>query len=232
MNANQAYDKILSDPDHFFKYYPICPAGPSGGYVPNTANLKQIKLYKKDAGMPGTFGSQKQGHFGATRPGMFGHVREISSWVINEFADPNATYATKTVNATGVPMIYYNDPNFNAGNMNRYLCDASGDGIMVTGQLSGCTFCILPTGNTISCIHVKPEGIGGTQLHNILNTQGRFNGYNLPVTTWGRNDYPAYSNVFGVRKGGRWSFYAQLSNDTFKTITAAYKIFPGTKRLL
>lgn len=237
MNSNQAYTKMLTNPDHFFKHYPINPAGPAGNYVPGQANLKTVKLYKKDPEVTikpvnGQAVTIKAGHYGATRPGLLGHQREISSWVLNQGAAPNATFDSKNVNAIGVPMILYNDVNFNSAAMDTYICDGSGDGIMVTGQLSGCTFCIMPTAGGVACIHVKPEGIGAIQLHNELHTQGRFNGHNTALTTWGRNDYPNFSNVFGIRRGGQWSFYAQLSADAFLTIRAAYKIYPGAKRML
>jgi hypothetical protein len=61
-----------------------------------------------------------------------------------------------------------------------------------------------------------------------LTANGGFANYAGAFGAYGRQDYTGYANVIGVRVGGAWRLYAQQSNDMFKTITAAARIYPGS----
>jgi hypothetical protein len=113
--------------------------------------------------------------------------------------------------------------------MPYYQLDAAGDGLMVTGELSNCCFTWTAQGADLWCIHVQPVGgITPVALQNAIHMNGRFAAApNSPLSTFGRNDYPAgRASVIGVRQGGSWNLYAQTTNDSFDTISAAYRIYP------
>ena len=101
MDATAAAAKMLSDPDHFFKYYPVQMAGGIGAFVPNAANLKTYYLAKKNPAYapPG----QKVGHYGATRPGVLS-TKDISSFKMDVMAVAGSSGA---LNTHGVPMVNY-----------------------------------------------------------------------------------------------------------------------------
>ena len=114
------------------------------------------------------------------------------------------------------------------GNLDAYLLDSSRN-IMITGQLSGCCFCIVPHGPGLACTHINPQGApgGAVQLQNDLTSTGTFRNYPGPFLTYGRKNYPGYATVIGVRVGGVWNIYAQKSNDQCTTITGAERIYPN-----
>lgn len=229
MDADEAFDELLSRPGRFLKHHPVNPAGAGGAHAAGMANLRQFRLYKRDANVPGPAPSGKPAHFGATR-GRGLATREVSSFLVTTV--PAAGNVTeRPFHALSVPLRRYNDVDVAA--LDHYVVDGQGDGVMVTGQLSGCTFAWLPIGTSLLCIHVQPVGIGALGLHNRLNTNGRFAAHpRKPLHTYGRNDYPQYANVVGVRKRGRWRLYAQHSSDQFRTITAARRIHPGPATFL
>src|SRR5262249_19384218 len=141
-----------------------------------------------------------------------------------------------------VPMVNYNSDIYGCLNLHGvvntmpyYALDGGGDGLMVTGELSGCCFCWLPQGGLLWCIHVQPEeGIDSIALQNSLRVNGRF-AYapGSVLSTYGRHDYPgARASVIGVRRHGNWRLFAQTTNNSFNTITGAYIIYPGPVRRL
>lgn len=229
MDAEEAFDELLTRPSRFLKHHPVNPAGWGGVHAAGAANVRQFRLYKRDAEMPGQAPSGKPAHFGATRPGPFGR-REVSSFLVTT-VPAAGNVQQRTFDALSVPLRNYNE--VDAGALDHYVVDGQGDGVMVTGQLSGCTFAWLPVGAHLLCTHVRPVGIDALGLHNRLNTNGRFAAHpREPLRTFGRNDYSQYANVVGVRKRGRWRLYAQESADQFRTITAAWRLHPGAATYL
>lgn len=238
MNGTAARRKLLTTPSDFLKYYPVKCAG-TDAPIPNAANLCQYhinKLGANNALLPG----EVLGHYGAIRIGFFGHQHQISSFKL----EPQAVGVGAAVinEAHVVPMVNYNSDLYGCPNLHgvingmpHYVLDGTGDGLMVTGELSGCCFCWIQHGNDLWCIHVQPaEGINGADLHTALAHTGRFAAApDVALSTFGRNDYPgARASVIGVRKNGRWKLYAQTSTDSFHTLTGAFKIHPGGMRAL
>ncbi len=229
MDSAAARTQLLNHPADFLKYYPVKCAGATAPNQ-NAVNLRQYNIEKRD----GT-GTNITGHRGATRPGLFGHQRQISSW---KLAPGAATVNGATINqAHVVPMVNHSgviygclDLHGNVTAMPYYQLDATGDGLMVTGELSNCCFTWAVQGADLWCIHVQPVGgITPIALQTAIAGTGRFAAApHTPLATFGRNDYPVgRASVIGVRQGGSWNLYAQTTNDSFNTIAAAYRIYPG-----
>jgi hypothetical protein len=239
MNSAAARTKLLNSPEAFLKYYPVkCAGAPAP--VQNAVNLAQYNINKHGGDQPAV-GDEVVGHRGATRPGILGiGERQISSFKL----EPGAVTVNGAIinNAHVVPMVNYNSDIYGClnllgviNNMPYYVLDGNGDGLMVTGELSNCCFCWLPRGNDLWCIHVQPVGgIMPIQLQNALAVNGRFT--TAPVAalgTYGRNDYPAgRASIIGVRHAGVWRLYAQTSNDSFRTLSGAFRIYPGVTQQL
>ena len=236
MNAQRAVHQLLHDPDYFLKHYPVITAGANVAHVANQANIMQFWLSKRDPLVPGAMPSANVGHYGATRPGriLSSRIHEISSFQIITFATPGAD--TQQINAHSVPMIPYNhNAPINLQQLAPYFLDGASDGVMITGQLSGCCFCWLPVGAQLWCTHIRPLNPPnfGVQLQNLLHMGGRFNGHVLaPLGTFGRNEYPQHATVIGVRLHGNWRLYAQVSNDQNRTNALVYRFYPGARVVL
>ena len=180
---------------------------------------------------------------------MLGPDRKISSFKLNTI-QPAGDYA-QFANAHIVPMVHYNSPATSAVDvdlaagitaMPRYVLDGSGDGLMVTGELSGCCFCWVAQGAALWCIHVQPKGINpatgnaidGAALHVLLQATGRFQGApGAAIGTYGANQYGTKrASVVGVRLATGWTLYAQTSSTSFQSVADASRIYPGAVQLL
>ncbi len=97
-------------------------------------------------------------------------------------------------------------------NIETYSLDPGCD-FMITGQLSGCAFCVVQLGRALTVAHVQPGGLrnlDGAQLKTTLENTGRFAGIAAPMTrVYGRGDYTAYAYVIGVCRGADWELWGQ-----------------------
>lgn len=242
MTPDEAVDKMIEDPDFFFKYYPVNVAGAPKPYNPNQQNIKNFRLTRV-AGKQG----EKLGHQGATRPGFL-HKKKISSFRLVPAQQVNDQDRSREIETSGVPMVLYNSDDFtkfggaanlhgNLTTMNYYIV-GPGTSYMTTGQLTGCCFAWCQSGDTLLCTHIRPAGSGpggaaitGETLHNQVKATGRFQG--LPhqaLNTFGRLNYPEFATVIGVKSNGMWKLYAQISNDRLETLENAWQIHPGPVR--
>ena len=232
MDSAAALAKLRNHPADFLKHYPVKCAG-STAPNQNAVNFRQYNLNKYGGDMPTPTG-QVTGHRGATRPGLFGHQRQIATFKL----EPGPTVNGANIpQAHVVPMVNHNSAIYGCLNLNGnitampyYCLDATGDGIMVTGELSNCVFCWAVQGADLWCIHVQPVGgITPVALQLALSTNGRFAAApHAPLATFGRGQYPTgRASVIGVRSGGTWSLYAQTSQDSFSTLGGGYRIYPG-----
>lgn len=104
---------------------------------------------------------------------------------------------------------------------------------MITGQLSGCCFCIRPYPGGLACAHVHPRGyprgaVAAAALQADLTTNGHFANYPGALTTFGRQNYPQHATVIGVRSAGMWQIFAQFSNNSHQTLNnPSAQIYPG-----
>lgn len=113
------------------------------------------------------------------------------------------------------------EPDFN--NLEAYLCPRKDDAdVMITGQLTGCTFCCLETPEGMAVAHLQPKKGGADALREACE-QGAFQGLRGDLVVYGPgNGYnPATENVsiIGVRKSKKWSIYAQVHPGRGRTLT-------------
>ena len=112
-----------------------------------------------------------------------------------------------------------------------YELKDKGSDLMMTGQLTACSFAMLRKGNSVFCMHLEPGSTtlkDGPSLEKEIVKNGRFAGHAEKLVVFGKSQYPdpniAY--IVGVRTSGKWSIYAQIrpSMDDKKPITKAIKI--------
>jgi len=248
MTPTEALGKMLTDSDHFFKYYPVKMFGGALPFIPNGASTKQYRLCRVAGEDDGRGNIGKQGHLGATRSGRYVGLtkHDISSFQMMPDGIQVGQFSAK-VDTCGVPMVNYNsnlyggiDLHGNLAPMTYYVADASAN-YMTTGELSGCCFAWTEVGGDLRCIHILPAGnlpsgaaITGAVLQTSLRTTGRFQGMpTRTLETFGFLDYGMRrASVIGVRTAGSWKLYAQVSTDRFRTISEAWQIHPGPRRQL
>lgn len=241
MTPAEALHALRTTPETFLKHYPVNPAGTGAGGLRTYYIVKPDGQFRQPDRRHKTMWQDKPGHLGATRPGPFATTREISSFRM--LTNPAPGLPSANTQALLVPLEHYAAPPaagaaaapgaWQIGAMNHTVVDATGGGVMVTGQLSGCCFCWELQGASLWAAHIKPVGIDADVLDDQIRDHGQFAGGAALAGTgalqrYGKRSYAQpYANVIGVRQAGAWRLYAQQSSDMFKTITAAHRIWPG-----
>jgi hypothetical protein len=101
------------------------------------------------------------------------------------------------------------------------LPHVGGPDIMMTSGLSGCSFGIgIPSAGAQIVSHIQPpNALGGTAGMNVAQLDpvvqaGLQAGQMALFSRNTRPDYADKASIIGVRRGGRWSFYAQTISGT------------------
>lgn len=102
----------------------------------------------------------------------------------------------------------------NVADIEAYTLGGTGADIVVTGQLSGCAFCVLKHRGNVVVAHIQPGGTRGmgANLQTTLQKSGRFRGYHdLPLTyVYGAaTNYAVRAYAVGIRQNGEWRIYGQ-----------------------
>lgn len=123
-----------------------------------------------------------------------------------------------------------------AGAMAFYTLGAAGPNIMVTGQLSGCSFVMVPGAvlGQVDVAHVQPHGMSGQILHGALTgaiAHAQVYGASATRGNYDGNDRAA--SIIGVRTGAIWRIYAQKQDRTEadRRIVSVYQIYPNRQKL-
>lgn len=213
INPNIAFFDLVNNPEPFLKRYPIRIYGtvaPSG--------VAQYALENRG---------------GALRPGsILGTKKLHGTEAFNIRATASGIHAANShiFQAHSVHM----DLGYAA--MLYYRLNMMGPNIVVTGQLSGCTYVIQPAvGGGVDVAHIQPVGgmTGATLAANIkANHPNAF----VYGATAGRGFYDSDKRVVsivGVRIGGGWSLYSQKQDPAGQafTIRSVYRIYPNHTKL-
>lgn len=94
--------------------------------------------------------------------------------------------------------------------------------IMLTVQLSGCSFLWRMHNGQLECCHYQPTaGIDGLALQQQLTGPGR--------NVYGREDYGEgrVVTIIGIRRGGQWRIYAQKFRVMTKEILSVHRLHPA-----
>lgn len=188
-----AYNALMANPSNFLRRYPVRIFGSTGASGVVQYAIENRGASHRPGSVLGTHGWHDSESFNI----------KVSNQV------PNG----HTFNAHSVHM------DVGQANMQFYrLPSIGGPNIMVTGQLSGCSFVFSPIAhsNDVNVAHVQPQvGNSGATLRTnlaanhpnafvfgISNQAGFYNGANRAVS------------VIGVRQGGIWRFYSQKQDRT------------------
>ena len=122
------------------------------------------------------------------------------------------------------------------GAMGFYRLDGTGPNIMVTGQLSGCSFVMMPVGaNDVDVAHIKPHQITGKTLHdNLSNTFANAVIYGDSKDGGFYDSDTRVVSIVGVRFAGEWRMYAQKQKPGTSydySIKSVYQIYPTKEKI-
>lgn len=128
------------------------------------------------------------------------------------------------------------------GSIPGYVLSSNTPAIMVTGQLTACTFAIGRTTAGPICTHIQPpanlvptkemgipvttqaRSISGYELNTAILNAGSFAGGTKVAVAFGPRFYPGQNaTIIGVCSGANWTIWAQLTNGT--TPTGAVQVF-------
>jgi hypothetical protein len=208
----QVLNEMTANPEAFLRHYFVQIAGGKAETSGTPSGVGTFSFYTYNTAVPG-FTTGLSGFLGITKNRekiRFSKLRmRKSTLAADEF---DAWYVAMVVSGSGVQTTHSMVPG------------AGGPDILLTSQLSGCTFGIgsatASGGRLVS--HIQPLGTatGRTDMHTEmlagLNTGGvdsLFEKENRP----GAHSYGGNANnrasVIGVRHNGQWGFYAQTYNN-------------------
>ena len=104
----------------------------------------------------------------------------------------------------------------NLAALNGYnVLDNSGTPLIITGQLTGCSFVAMRIGTGVLMTHIRPIGTTPQQLETDLRNNGAFNGHVGAITVYGANtDYNHATedvSIVGVATSAtHWRVFAQV----------------------
>ena len=203
-SPSSALTQLIQNPAYFLRWYQITIAG-----NPNASAVYDYWIEKVE----GTHNERPGRTLGTL------HMHSISTFQILCY-DPGGD--AHNFKAHSVQMVSEGSVAINA--IQGYLLpDPSAHPIMVTGQLSGCSFACLSTANGVLTAHIQPNPNNAANLRTNLKNNGRFAGHpNSSIVVYGSHagaggpgyDHNSeYVSVIGVHCQGRWKIYAQVYMD-------------------
>jgi hypothetical protein len=118
--------------------------------------------------------------------------------------------------------------------MKFYRLGAGGPPIMVTGELSGCSFVMVDAGGgQVDVAHVKPTGQIGKDLFGNLSRVKDFVVYGAGGTHGNYDSDTRLASIVGVRDGAQWRIFAQKRDKDAEDIriVSAYQVYPKRQKL-
>ncbi len=121
------------------------------------------------------------------------------------------------------------------GNMGFYRLGAAGPTVMITGQLSGCSFVMSPVAaGVVDVAHVQPQGQTGQALQATLAAAvPNAEIYGAAGTGGNYDSADRRASIVGVRFGGAWRIYAQKQDALagHYRLKSVYQIYPSRQKL-
>ena len=186
ITAEEALTRLLRTPREFLNYYPIRIWG---------SRLRGSSEYVI-----------KDSEQASRRPGaILGTLRTHETQLFT-MKPINTSPDGYSFNAHSIKMFQMNRPD----KVEVYNLNGTGPEIMVTGQLSGCSFAISinRSNNSLDVVHIQPDANGGVILQSTLE---RISSWDI---VYGRRNYSEQEavSIVGVRIGVDWQIYAQKQN--------------------
>lgn len=95
-----------------------------------------------------------------------------------------------------------------------YELSSAGADLMMTSQLTGCSFVMLQKGDKVYCTHIEPGGElnEGGKLEKALQKDGRFERFpGDKLSVFGAKKYAGFvAYIVGARINKKWSIWAQV----------------------
>jgi hypothetical protein len=207
INPTQALDLLYRQPEQFLKRYPVRIFGdPTGSHV------SQYRI-------------EERHQLSSYRPGsVLGTLNMHETQLFEIRAQDSAMGkppGSVWFDAHSVKMFESNKPH----DIVIYRLAGTGPDLMVTGQLSGCSFAIRDNGNgSMDVAHIRPNAQLTSEI--LQSTLQRTGAWHI---VYGREDYSSQrrASIIGVRVGIQWQIYAQKQDGT----TEDYRV-KKVKRLI
>ncbi len=219
----QALVKMRNEPRRFFTHYPVIIVGDPGPSRP-----VGYFIYNH--------------HYGASsirRPGKYLGRLHRHDTPIFEISNHNPGGDAAGFTAYSIQMV--TEQTVVIGNVNGFLLsDPPAHNYMVTGQLTGCSFCVQPVDGGIRVAHIRPTPNNAANLRTNLAANGAFAGHDdVGMSVYGSHggaggggyDHNTENiSIVGVYQGG-WSIWAQsyvldFGGSDVRVLRAADRIFP------
>lgn len=184
-----AMQELILHPKRFLSKYPLLTSGGPAGMQTNYLN-NELGAAQRPGRVLGTLAMHATEGFRLSRlPGAPG-----------DHAMPVQAFSVPLANSNVAPIVFHAVP-------------LGGVRVLITGELSGCSFIINPGPGVgqIQCAHLMPVGESGLVLHNRLVTAGH-------TTVYGHGRYNKVNDagflvrnvtVIGIRKDSGWQVFAQ-----------------------
>ena len=202
MDAAAALVQITTNPDYFLQWYSIQING-------STANSAVMQYYIATRDGAAVQRMQRPGRtLGTLR---MHNIRNFSMSSQQNQLDPGdrtqfSAHSIQMVNAGAVNLAALNGYN---------VLDNSGTNLIVTGQLTGCSFVALRVATGVLMTHIRPIGTTPTQLEIDLRNNGAFAGNAGAITVYGANTNYNHNtqdvSIIGVpRSPTQWRIFCQV----------------------
>lgn len=200
---------------------PNAPAPPANGQAVIATFNVEMKGYMSN----GAFVARTAKGFTTGLSGLLGRQKDRPIAQVTRLPGPAvAVPAAGEFNAFYVPMVQTSDV---AANTSHYsLPTAGGPDVMITSQLSGCSFGVGSNpGGAVLVSHVQPNLAlpVANRAADLANNLGA--GFaHLTSTAAKLNQYDVYAAIVGVRTNATWRFYLQAYDTSQRVVTKAMVI--------
>jgi hypothetical protein len=218
LDPADAYQALLDNPARFLRTYPIRIFGTA-----HASGERHFELFNR-----GT--STRPGRVLGRLPRVFDKLTSHSTERFEIRPQGSAPPGTTNSHVFAAHCIRMDT---GASAMNPYNLPAGNAQVMLTGELSGCSFVVrAPTGGAgPSVAHIRPQGQSGAQLQSAL-LQSPANAQIYGGANY--NSANRVASIIGVRRNNQWEIYAQkLDGNRYGDyrIMSIYQIWPRRRQL-